>query len=160
MQPWKAGQSRGRRRACLCWPVTRFPPCPRPRAAASSTAAARPRSTHQRVRARARTRTSCSSSCRTCSGRTRSWRWARGTRGCTEVMASAGLPADVFCLPSVTDGQAKEGDIGGCPTGSVQGIHSVGSRQHADQSPFLPSPPHRGDRGLWAASPPSGRCQD
>ena len=57
-----------------------------PRTAASSTAAARPRSTRQTVRARARTRTSCSLSCKTCSGRTRSWRCA-----CAGLMPSGAL---------------------------------------------------------------------
>ena len=62
-QPVCEGESRAPRPVC-------------PRTAASSTAAARPRSTRRTVRARARTRTSCSSSCRICSGRTRSWRCA------------------------------------------------------------------------------------
>lgn len=56
--------------------VSHAPPAFCPRTAASSTAAVRPRSTRRTVRARARTRTSCSSSCRICSGRTRSWRCA------------------------------------------------------------------------------------
>lgn len=78
-----------------------------PRTAASSTAAVRPRSTRRTVRARARTRTNCSSSCRTCSGRTRSWRCASagplpsGALGSTSCLSDSLLASHGACGPGL-----------------------------------------------------------